>query len=253
MFATGNKNSDLYIPGKNLFINDSNPDLVIVYKVIKRDLPKLLQALKKLSKDLSKEEFERVRSSSPKTDIGRAARFIYLNKTCFNGLWRVNSSGQFNVPWGKLVNPLIFDPNNLEVCHKRLIGAKISCGSFVDAVADAAKGDLVYFDPPYLPLSPSASFSQYAKDNFNVGDHEVLSEVISELTERGVYVILSNSDTPETRRIFGKLLTLRQISMNRSISAASHARKPVNEVLGTNYQVKRGSDIAGLKVISRSR
>lgn len=253
MFATGNKNSDLFIPGKNILINDSNPDLVIVYKVIKRKLPELLQALKKLSRDLSKEEFERVRSSSPKTDISRAARFIYLNKTCFNGLWRVNSTGQFNVPWGKLVNPLIFDPINLEACRMRLVGAKITCGSFSTAVKDSTKGDLVYFDPPYLPLSPSASFSQYAKDNFNVRDHEELAELISELTERGVFVILSNSDTPETRRIFGKSLTLRQISMNRSISAAAHARKPVNEVLGTNFLVKRGSDIAGLKVISRSR
>ena len=253
MFATGNKNSDLFIPGKNIFINDSNPDLVIVYKVIKRNLPELLQALKTLSKDLSKEQFERVRSSSPKTDIGRAARFIYLNKTCFNGLWRVNSSGQFNVPWGKLAKPLIFDPDNLEACRTRLIGAKISCGSFLSAVKDATKGDLVYFDPPYLPLSPSASFSQYAKDNFSIKDHEKLAEVISDLTKRGVFVILSNSDTPETRRIFGKFLTLRQISMNRSISAAAHARKPVNEVLGTNFPVKRGSNIAELKVISRSK
>jgi DNA adenine methylase len=252
MFATGNKSSDLFIPGKNVFINDSNPDLVIVYKVIKYHLPELLKVLKKLSKNLGKEEFERIRSSSPRTEIARAARFIYLNKTCFNGLWRVNSSGQFNVPWGKLVNPLIFDQENLEACSKRLIGAKISCGSFTQAVETAKKGDLVYFDPPYLPLSPSSSFSQYAKDNFNTRDHEKLAEVISNLTDRGVSVILSNSDTPETRRIFDKLLTLRQISVNRSISAAAHARKPVNEVIGTNFQVKRGTDIAGLKVISRS-
>ena len=252
MFATGNRSSDLFIPGKNVFINDSNPDLVIVYKVIKYHLPELLKVLKKLSKNLSKEEFERIRSSSPRTEIARAARFIYLNKTCFNGLWRVNSSGQFNVPWGKLVNPLIFDQENLEACSKRLIGAKISCGSFTQAVKTAKKGDLVYFDPPYLPLSPSSSFSQYAKDNFNTRDHEKLAEVISNLTDRGVSVILSNSDTPETRRIFDKLLTLRQISVNRSISAAAHARKPVNEVIGTNFQVKRGTDIAGLKVISRS-
>ena len=252
MFATGNRSSDLFIPGKNVFINDSNPDLVIVYKVIKYHLPELLKVLKKLSKNLGKEEFERIRSSSPRTEIARAARFIYLNKTCFNGLWRVNSSGQFNVPWGKLVNPLIFDQENLEACSKRLIGAKISCGSFTQAVKTAKKGDLVYFDPPYLPLSPSSSFSQYAKDNFNTRDHEKLAEVISNLTDRGVSVILSNSDTPETRRIFDKLLTLRQISVNRSISAAAHARKPVNEVIGTNFQVKRGTDIAGLKVISRS-
>ena len=156
MFATGNKNADIFIPGKNIFINDSNPDLVIVYRVIKNQLPDLIKELKKLSRDLSKEEFERVRSSKPSTNVTRAARFIYLNKTCFNGLWRVNSSGQFNVPWGKLKNPLIFDPANLEACRKRLIGAKITTGGFSEAVKSAKKNDLVYFDPPYLPLSPSA-------------------------------------------------------------------------------------------------
>jgi DNA adenine methylase len=253
MFATGNKNADLYIPGKNVLINDSNPDLVIVYKVIKNHLPELLKELRKLSRNLSKEEFERVRSSSPTTNVTRAARFIYLNKTCFNGLWRVNSSGQFNVPWGKLKNPLIFDPLNLEACRKRLSGAKITAGGFTEAVKSAKKNDLVYFDPPYLPLSPSASFSQYAKDNFGVTDHEELAETIARLKRKGVHVILSNSDTPETRRIFGKTLTLRQIMMNRSISAAAHARTPVNEVLGTSYPIKKGTEISELKVISRSR
>lgn len=253
MLATGNKNAEMYIPGKNLVINDSNPDLVIVYKVIKGQLPELLAELDKLSKNLSKEEFERVRSSSPNTNVTRAARFIYLNKTCFNGLWRVNSSGQFNVPWGKLKNPLIYDASNLEACRKRLTGAKITVGGFSEAVTLAKKNDLVYFDPPYLPLSASSSFSQYSKDNFGVRDHEELAETISRLTRKGVYVILSNSDTPETRRIFGKTLTLRQIMMNRSISAASHARTPVNEVLGTNYSIKKGTEISALKVISRPK
>ena len=253
MFATGNKYGDLYIPGKNIHINDSNPDLVITYRAIKNQLPELLMELRKISRNLTKEEFERIRSSSPKNNVSRAARFIYLNKTCFNGLWRVNSSGQFNVPWGKLKNPLIFDPENLEACRKRLAGAKIMTGGFTDAVMGAKKNDLVYLDPPYLPLSASASFSQYAKENFGVADHEELAATVLKLTKKGVHVILSNSDTPETRRIFGKTLTLRQIMMNRSISAAAHARTPVNEILGTNFTIEKGSEISELKVISRSR
>lgn len=252
-FATGDKNTNFYIPGKNICINDSNPDLVIVYKTIKTHLPELIKELKKLSKDLSREEFERIRSSAPTTNVNRAARFIYLNKTCFNGLWRVNASGQFNVPWGKLKNPLIFDPENLEACRKRLTGAKISTGGFVEAVKTAQKNDLVYLDPPYLPLSPSSSFSQYAKDNFGVRDHEELAETITRLTLKGVHVILSNSDTPETRRIFDKTLTLRQIMMNRSISASANSRIPVNEVIGTNFNVARGTEISKLKVISRPK
>jgi DNA adenine methylase len=228
MFATGNKNAELYIPGKNVLINDSNPDLAITYRVVKNQLPALIKELEKLSRNLSKEEFERIRSSSPTSSVTRAARFIYLNKTCFNGLWRVNSSGQFNVPWGKLKNPLIFDPLNLEACRKRLAGVKITTGGFSEALQSAKKNDLVYLDPPYLPLSVSSSFSQYAKDNFAIDDHEELAETIAVLTKKGVRVILSNSDTPETRRIFGKTLTLRQILMNRSISAAGNARTPVN-------------------------
>jgi DNA adenine methylase len=253
MFATGNKYGDLCIPGKNIYINDSNPDLVITYRAIKNQLPELLVELKKISRNLTKEEFERIRSSSPKNNVSRAARFIYLNKTCFNGLWRVNSSGQFNVPWGKLKNPLIFDPENLDACRKRLAGAKITSGGFTDAVKEAKRHDLVYLDPPYLPISASSSFSQYAKENFGVADHEELAATVLKLTKKGVYVILSNSDTPETRRIFGKTLTLRQIMMNRSISAAAHARTPVNELLGTNFAIEKGSEISELKVISRSR
>lgn len=253
MFATGNKNSKLYIPGKNVLINDSNPDLTITYRVIKNQLPELIEELEKLSRNLSKEEYERIRSSSPTSNVPRAARFIYLNKTCFNGLWRVNSSGQFNVPWGKLKNPLIFDPLNLEACRKRLIGSKITTGGFSEALQSATNNDLVYLDPPYLPLSASSSFSQYAKDDFDVYDHEELAETIVGLTRKGVRVILSNSDTPETRRIFGKTLTLRQIKVSRSISAAGNARTPVNEVLGTNYKIEKGTDISKLKVISRPR
>ena len=253
MFATGNKSAELFIPGKHIFINDSNPDLVTTYKVIKNQLPELLSELEKISQNLSKEEFERIRSSTPTSNVTRAARFIYLNKTCFNGLWRVNSSGHFNVPWGKLKNPLIFDQANLEACRKRLSGSHITAGKFSEAVASAKKNDLVYFDPPYLPISRSASFSQYAKDNFGVSDHEELAETINRLTKKGVHVILSNSDTPETRRIFGKTLTLRQIMMNRSISAAAHARTQVSEVLGTNYTLKRGTEISNLRLISRPR
>ena len=253
MFATGKKSTELYIPGRNIFINDSNPDLVTTYKVIKNQLPELLSELEKISQNLSKEEFERVRSSTPASNVARAARFIYLNKTCFNGLWRVNSSGHFNVPWGKLKNPLIFDEANLEACRKRLRGSHITVGKFSQAINSAKENDLVYFDPPYLPISRSASFSQYAKENFGVSDHEELAETINSLTKKGVRVILSNSDTPETRRIFGKTLTLRQIMMNRSISAAAHARTQVSEVLGTNYNIKKGTEISDLRLISRPR
>ena len=252
-FATGDSTKKPYILGRNLFINDANPDLVIVYTVVRDNLAALISELEKLSLDVSKQAYEFVRSSNPKSDVKRAARFIYLNKTCFNGLWRVNSSGQFNVPWGQLKNPLIFDANQLTLCSKRLKGSKITNGGFKDSVKSARQGDLVYFDPPYIPLTSTASFSQYAKANFGLQDHIDLANTIAELTSRGVNVILSNSDTEMTREIFQKSLTLRQISMNRSISASSGSRQPVNEVIGTNFRVKKGTLLAGLELISKQR
>jgi len=250
-FATGDSNNFPFVPGKNLYINDSNPDLVIVYKTLRDKFDELIAELNILSSDVSKKAYEEVRASNPRSEVKQAARFIYLNKTCFNGLWRVNSSGQFNVPWGQLKNPLIYDPAQLAKCSERLKNSSISNENFTSAVKSAREGDLVYFDPPYIPLSVTASFSQYAKGNFGLSDHEVLAETIKTLTSKGVFVVLSNSDTEDTRRIFKSSLTLRQISMNRSISAASGSRKPVNEVIGTNFPSARGTLLSALPVISR--
>ena len=175
VFALGDKTRELYIPGKNLYLNDSNPDLIVTYQVVRSEIDSLIKKLSRLAQDTSKSAYEKIRSSSPEDEIVRAARFIYLNKTCFNGLWRVNSKGVFNVPWGKLKNPLIFDEESLRACSNRLKGAHITRGDFGKAAAKAKKGDLIYFDPPYLPLTASANFSKYAKDDFTVEDHRRLA------------------------------------------------------------------------------
>jgi DNA adenine methylase len=253
MFALGDKHSDSFVKGNNVFINDSNPDLIATYKVIKLELDELIRKLHSLARDTSKEAYDRIRKTKPRDEVSRAARFIYLNKTCFNGLWRVNSKGEFNVPWGKLKDPVIFNTKNLAACSLRLRGAKISCGDFELAVRKAQKGDLVYFDPPYLPLSASSSFSKYAKDDFTFKDHEKLAKVILDLTKRGVFVLLSNSDTPESRELFGTIMNLRQIPMNRSISASSSSRKPVMELLGTNFLVEPDSLLSKFKQVKENR
>jgi DNA adenine methylase len=250
MFALGNQDSEYFIPGKNISINDVNPDLIASYRVIKTDVDSLIRKLEKYSKDTSKEAFERMRMKLPVDDVSRAARFIYLNKTCFNGLWRVNSKGEFNVPWGKLKTPLVFSRENLLACSRRLKGSKISCNDFASAVRSAKEGDLVYFDPPYLPLSSSSNFSKYAKADFTIPDHEKLSKLIEELTSRGVFVILSNSDTTLSRQMFDSVLTLRQIPMNRSISASSTSRKSVMELLGMNFDVDASSPLSKMKSIN---
>jgi DNA adenine methylase len=166
-------------------------------------------------------------------------------------LWRVNSNGDFNVPFGKSKNPSLYDEANLRACSKRLKGATITNLQFDKAIAKARKGDLVYFDPPYIPLTPSASFSAYAKEGFGQNEHELLAQTIQKLNEKDVYVLLSNSDTPLTRKIFRKVITLRKVLMARSISSSGSTRKPVYELLGMNYAHLRGSAMGNLDLISR--
>lgn len=235
MFELGDPAGTPYVPGSKLVINDVNPDLIAAYRVIRDDVESLVSRLTRMGRKTTKSDFEAVKTSRPSTGLGRAARFIYLNKTCFNGLWRVNSAGDFNVPYGHIARPVVCDAQLLRACSARLQGAQIRLGSYIAAVNDARTGDIVYFDPPYLPLSPSASFSKYAKDDFGKLDHYALAGVIRGLSERGVYVMLSNSDAPLTRQIFGGLLELRGLDVTRSISAGSASRTKVGEVLGINY------------------
>lgn len=251
MFALGNPENHLNIPGKNLFINDLNPELTNTYEVIRDNVSALIKELELLTKRINEKTFYEMRATVPRGKVSRAARFIYLNKTCFNGLWRVNSKGEFNVPFGKSKNPSLFVEENLRACSKRLKGCTITNTSFEKAVSKARKGDLVYFDPPYIPLSTSASFAAYAKEGFNLSDQELLAESIQKLTAKGVFVLLSNSDTPMTRKIFKKTLTLRKVLMSRSISSSGATRKPVFEVLGMNYSHSRGSAMGELDLISR--
>ena len=238
--------------GSQIVINDVNPDLVASYRVIQGDLENLIKRLNILSKDSSATAFAKIRAEKPKTDLERAARFIFLNKTCFNGLWRVNSSGQFNVPYGQIKNPLILDEALLRANSEYLTKATIRLGSYITAVADAKSGDYVYLDPPYIPLNPTSSFSKYAKDDFTEIDQYALAGAIKGLTKRGVKVIFSNSDTPLTREIYGGLLELRSISVTRSISAQATSRNKVDEVLGVNFDIT-GTNLGKLPLLVKRK
>lgn len=249
-FALGNRQSEVYVPGRNLHLNDTNPDLVNAYKIIRDDVGSVISELKKFQKLNDAESFYAIRASSYNDQVQQAARFIYLNKTCFNGLWRVNSKGEFNVPFGRYKNPNILDVQNLQLCSDRLKNAKITHSSFIKAVSKASEGDVVYFDPPYIPLTKTAAFSQYSKEDFGIEDQEQLAETVGELTSKGVRVLLSNSDTPLTRKIFGKNLKLRQVLVARTISANASTRKSVHEVIGTNYRLPKGVDLQLLKALN---
>lgn len=235
MFSIGNSDSKFFVPGSRVVIGDANPDLIATYKILRDEPEKLISGLRKLAGKNNLDDFLKIRNQQPETELQKAVRFIYLNKTCFNGLWRVNNSGQFNVPFGRLKNPKIADATTLRFCSNRLTNSKIRHADFEKIVEGANKGDFVYLDPPYIPLSVSSSFSKYAKEDFSTFDHERLADCIGRLNKKGVRVMLSNSDTKQTRRIFGKILELRQVSVPRTIAANSSKRNSVGEVIGLNY------------------
>ena len=233
----------------HFFLSDTNDELINFYKVV-RDKPKLLiKRVNFLANQKSEKDFYRVRESAPRSETARAARLLYLNRLCFNGLYRVNSRGLFNVPFGRLKNPVICNSDLIFACSAWLQKAEISTMPFQEAVKKAKQADLVYFDPPYIPMSNTASFSSYAKEDFDMDDQQELAHTIFELSKKGVRVILSNSDTARSREIFGSL-NLFSVSANRSISASGTSRVRVQELIGTNFPLSEMRD--GTKLASNS-
>lgn len=252
-FALGNIDSGSFVPGKNLSISDMNPELINTYKVVKNSVFDLIEDLAILERKIDEKTYYRIRRKIPDDDIARAARFIFLNKTCYNGLWRVNRDGLFNVPFDKekTGKTSLFSHENLIACSERLQGATIRHCGFEKAVSKASRGDLVYFDPPYIPLTPTSSFSSYSMEGFGLENHKELAGTIRDLTRRGVYVLFSNSDTPLTRKIFKDDLALRRLYMRRSMSANGENRKDVYEILGMNYAHLQGTLMGQLQRVSR--
>ena len=235
MLNLGERDKAHYIPGARLSINDMNPDLICTYEAIQNSVEELILQLQDLSTDLSKDKYLEIRAQHDLEGIARAARFIYLNKTGFNGLWRVNAKGHYNVPWGQLRNPTIFDASQLRLVSERLKGASITHLNFSDAVSKTESGDVVYFDPPYIPLSNTASFSQYAMADFGVNEQAELANTIEVLNSKSVNIVLSNSDTELSREIFGRVLNLYQIDASRAIAAKASSRGSVKEIIGLTH------------------
>jgi DNA adenine methylase len=173
------------------------------------------------------------------SEIKRAARFIYLNRTAFNGMYRVNKSGQFNVPFGRYTNPQIVDganPRNVSIVLKN---TKVNNGSYKYVLDEAKKGDFVYFDPSYYPVSKTASFTSYSNDVFLQKEQEELRNAFLELDSRGCNVALSNSDTPFINSLFEPLknkgITIHKVQAGRNINSKADGRGKVFEILVTNY------------------
>lgn len=212
-------------------LSDQNPDLVAVYQALQSDVDGLIRTLRRMRH--SEEDYYRIRARIPRSMIARAARVIYLNKTGYNGLYRVNRSGRFNVPFGRYENPTICDEENLRAASQVLSGVRLEVADFESVCRGARRGDAVYLDPPYLPLSQTASFAQYARSPFGVDEHERLARVFSDLARRGVRAVLSNSHTEESRRIFrgfaGEL-----VPVTRPINCKAEARGAIREILLSN-------------------
>lgn len=218
-------------------ISDINEELINAYKVIRDNVEELINNLKKHKN--TKEYYYAIRAINPKTltPVERASRFIYLNKTCFNGLYRENSKGQFNVPFGRYKNPKICDEENLRAVSEFLNRIEITILNcdYKETCEMAESGDFVYLDPPYYPISKTASFTKYNKNDFSEKDQVELSEIFKELDKKGCYVMLSNSNTEFIKKLYANY-RIQEIKANRFINCkANKRRKSRIEVLITNF------------------
>jgi DNA adenine methylase len=186
------------------FLSDINPSLIDVYIALRDCVDDIIRTLKQHQHD--KDYYYRMRALKPSalSLADRAARVIYLNKTCYNGLYRENRAGEFNVPFGRYKNPTICDEPNLRAASRVLQGVRIERRHFASVVELAKPGDLVYFDPPYHPLSATSSFTAYDRHGFGEQDQVQLRDAFDELTRKGVMALLSNSDTPLIQALYAK-------------------------------------------------
>jgi DNA adenine methylase len=216
------------------YLSDINLSLIEVYQAL-RDCPNEVIAV--LKQHIHAEDYYyQLRAIDPKTLTlpERAARIIYLNKTCYNGLYRENRSGQFNVPFGRYKNPTICDEPNLRAAAIALGKCRLRHSHFSSVLEVAEAGDFAYFDPPYHPISTTSNFTSYAKDGFGERDQTDLRDVFAELTQRGVKVMLSNSSAPLIHELYAAY-RIETVFAARMINSKAASRGKIAEVIVRNY------------------
>ena len=216
---------------------DSNSDLIGLYTCLADDVAGVIRRLEHHRAAHSEAHYYATRTrwndrEQSWSSADRAATFIYLNKTCFNGLWRVNRAGAFNVPIGRYTDPPICVPEALRAASALLSRATLRCGDYRAAVADARRGDFVYFDPPYDPVAPTANFTSYTTDAFGADHQRALADTARALVARGCQVMLSNSDTPFIRSLY-KGFHVERVKCARAINSNAARRGEVDEVIVT--------------------
>jgi len=240
------------------YLSDNNADLILTYEVIKKDAQELINELLKIenshlqkSEDERKENYYRIREAYNSQEIDyqtmsqewieRAAYFIFLNKTCFNGLYRLNSKGLFNVPFGRYKNPKICDEKNLKAVRDSLKDTNLFQGDFTDSKEYINEESFVYIDPPYRPLNHTSHFTNYSKEGFNDDSQKKLANFFKEMDRRGAKLMLSNSDPKnqdEGDKFFDELYSdfnLERIPAKRNINRDASRRGKINELIVRNY------------------
>lgn len=227
-------------------INDANKELINVYRTIKDDCENLIELLKEHNEKNTSEYYYEVRGYDRDeelygslTSTERAARILYLNKTCYNGLFRVNQSGQFNAPYGKYKNPNIVNEETLRALSNYLLSAKIKImsGDYKDAIKGARKHSFVYLDPPYHPISSSSSFTGYTNNGFGEIQQIELKKQCDILHKKGVKFLLSNSYCSFITDLYSEY-NIKQVSAKRAINSKADKRGEVGEVLIANYEIQ---------------
>ena len=221
-----------HLKPERAFLSDNNPRLVRAYNGVRNEVAKVIRALER--KHNVKEFYldERARDiDRSRSDATVAAWLIYLNKAGFNGLYRVNKSNKFNVPYGKNPRATLCDPENLHACADLLQGASVAHEDFTAVEDRAEAGDFVYFDPPYVPLTATANFTSYTCDKFGDDDQVRLRDTALELKARGVRVLLSNSSADRVRELYAEGFEMREVQVPRKINRDATKRGPVTELL----------------------
>ncbi|KAB8317612.1 DNA adenine methylase [Tolypothrix campylonemoides VB511288] len=218
-------------------LTDINAELITTYRCVRDNVEELINLLKEHEIQHSKDYYYRMRTTIESNELKKAARLIYLNKTCFNGLYRENSKGEFNVPIGRYKKPNICDLSNLRLASTALQSAEIEVRSFEEVLNYGKNKDFVYFDPPYYPVSSTSNFTSYSRYAFDENEQCRLRDVFVELAERGVKVMLSNSDTSFIRNLY-KDFHIYTISAGRAINSNAKKRGKINELLVTSYFIK---------------
>ncbi len=227
---------------KRALLWDNNRELVDTFQAVQSSVDQVIKLLRKYQKQHSKDFFLAMREKMPTSLPSKAARLIYLNKTCFNGLYRVNSRGIFNVPFGRYTNPGIFNEDWLRRASDELANAKIETRDFRLLELHAKKNDFVYFDPPYHPRSSTSYFTSYTRESFGEADQRELAEVYRALDKKGCLLMLSNSDTPLIRELY-RDFCIREVSARRNINSRAERRGPICELVVLNRKLLRASGI----------